>query len=79
MSSSSSDGISALGGTDLVELLQSIETTRGNGPQEARASDPSSRRSIIEINQEILEEDEVDNTVARKKRRVTFNPYQERK
>lgn len=83
-SATSTDGISAIGGAELMELMNSFKSARGRKIEEqqkqvTRKSVPASTSNPAASTCLIVEEKfEDDNTIARKKRRVTFNPYQER-
>lgn len=80
----SSDSISAFGGAELMDLMNSVGPARKAlnvdvGQLKQRNSMPSAIHTSVTavvVNQTTVDED--DNTIARKKRRVTFNPYQER-
>jgi hypothetical protein len=67
-----------------MDLMNSVGPTRkalkpDDGQLKQRNSMPSAIHTnvtAVVVNQTTVDED--DNTIARKKRRVTFNPYQER-
>lgn len=67
-----------------MQLMNSIGSSKGEtvGEQRKQATrhsvTPSTSIPTASVSLIVEEHNEDDNTIARKKRRVTFNPYQER-
>jgi hypothetical protein len=79
------DDVAAFGGAELMELMKSVNDATDIEKDEVveilnnESSMATPLLGVASIGvTSMKDEDDNDNTVARKKRRVTFNPYQEK-